>query len=199
MARRLEALGDLVGALGEHRQPFQVLARVRRELARAIDGREGREVVFQPRLVVVLAVARRGVDEARAALGRDVVAAHDDLRVAAERRVRHGSLVRRARERLALKRSFNGKTVAELLAQRLDERLGHHERPAAALDDRVRQVAVDGDREVRGQRPGRRRPDRELDVPVGNSRERGRRRRDVERRVDGRRRVAVGVLELRLR
>jgi hypothetical protein len=43
-----------------------------------VDGGIDIEAILEPRLVVLLAVARRGVDRARPRIGRDVVCEDDD-------------------------------------------------------------------------------------------------------------------------
>eukprot|EP00964_Phaeocystis_antarctica_P117300 scaffold81129_cov56-Phaeocystis_antarctica.AAC.3 len=83
-ARGLEGRDARRVALAQHVHAFEVRARLRRELACVVDGRERRgrgraEAVLEPRDVIVLPVARRSVHEPRAALDSDVVASQHDL------------------------------------------------------------------------------------------------------------------------
>ena len=159
-----------------------------------------------------MAVARRGVHEAGAGLCGDVVAAEHHLAraeaAAARRLLGRGErvLVRRADDGLALEDAHHLQALAlgqvEPLRQRVDEPLRHDQlvRQRRVRHHRVIERAVDGDGEVGGQRPRRRRPDGHADVGVGAGElgERGGGLVHLEGRVHRAARVALGVLELGL-
>jgi hypothetical protein len=145
---------------------------LRAERAVGADGAEEREVLvlckeLPVRHVVVLAERGRDVDDARAGVERDEVGREDlphgrvplrVVRVEVERRhVRgpHELFPEELRER-------RGGIDLELLRQRLDERLGHHELLARELDDHVRALRAHGRVHVRRERPRGRRPHEEL-------------------------------------
>ena len=144
-----EPADDLVGRL-RRREPVQP-AVVVVEAAGLVDRHQDREVVDLPELEVLLARPGRDVDDPGAVLERDLVPrdhAMLDLRPRAE-------LVERARVAPA----------DELLAPlALDEGLVGRARdrdPLAVLAPAVLRIGAHRGRDVRGQRPGRRRPDHE--------------------------------------
>ncbi len=132
-----------------------------------VHRREDGQALALAGLEVVFAVTGRGVYEAGAGVHRDVVAGHDPERP--------GRLLGR---QLAARLGGKGMAVADAgeirPAQTVDDLpvrpsgvprdglgalLGHDVGAVTGLDDRVGLVGVDGDREVRGDGPGRRRPD----------------------------------------
>mmetsp|Transcript_16401 Transcript_16401/g.55355 ORF Transcript_16401/g.55355 Transcript_16401/m.55355 type:complete len:269 (+) Transcript_16401:1879-2685(+) len=126
--RRAEALLHLGAAIAIHNaQARQAVARLGGELALAVDGRERLEAVLDARLVVVHAVPRCRVHEARAALRGDVVAADDDARQRGHA-VRNRARVSRARRQLgALERRHRRQSDAKLLGERVGEGGGDDE------------------------------------------------------------------------
>ena len=73
-----QPLDDGGGPLLQHREALQPLPRLGGEPARVVDGGGHRQPAPQPDAVVLLAVARRGVDEACPGLGGDVLPPDDD-------------------------------------------------------------------------------------------------------------------------
>ena len=123
-----------------------------------------RQPVAAPDDIVLHAVARRGVDRARARVGRHVVA-EDDRHDPVVERVLQPQPLERATARMA--------QVAHVpqpgsLRQGLEQRRGDHQvlTPAArvGLDEHIVQLGVHADRLVRRQRPGCRGPDHDRGV-----------------------------------
>ncbi len=184
----------------EHLLP--AVLRHRREPSGLIDGREDRKFLPLPGEEVVFAVAGRGVHESRTGVHGDVVAEDDAERARvlfgrelAPALLREGMGVDGAFERAARnERPALPVLPAELFGDARDEPFGDEVvLTSLDLDPRIGLVRVDGDREVRGDRPGRRRPGQEggRDVLVGDP-EVGR-ERDVDRGI-----LPFLVLELRL-
>ena len=186
--RRLDeqpALGqvadDLVGGLGRRDavQPAVVVV----EAPGLVDRRQHRQVVHARELEVLGAAPGRDVDDAGALVERDLVprdhAVLDGRAAARGRRTAPGSAARRAPRR--------GPAHVRLV------RVARDRDPLAVLAQAVLGVGLDRGRDVRRQRPRRRRPDDErLALPVEQ------RQADEERRV-GALLVDAGLRELVLR
>ena len=165
-ARLREPAHDLIRGLGR-REAVQPSVRVV-EATRLVDGGEHGEVVDTAELEVLLPRSGSDVDDAGPLLERDLVPRdHAVLDVRCGRQVVERPAVAEADEL----RSRGG----------LDERLvgvARGRNPLAVLAPPVLGVGLDRRRDVRGQRPRRRRPDDErLALPVEE------REPDVERRV----------------
>ena len=130
------------------------------EVAARADRRVDVEAVAHARVEVVRAVPRRRVHRAGAGLERHVIAEH------AER----GARVERVHEAdplhlLALEaRERRGERDASGLGDFRRQRLRHDDHAAADLVRRVIEFRMEGDRQVRRNRPRRRRPDQHRDV-----------------------------------
>ena len=125
------------------------------EAARGVDRVEHRQSVLHPGIEVVGAVARRGVHGAGSGFELDVVGEHDH-RVAIQERMAHREIVElraaRASEQRRLARSAR-RALRCASASRDDHRL------VADAVEAVRRIGSQRDRDVRRQRPRRRRPD----------------------------------------
>ena len=191
-------------ALGEHRHPFEVLARLRGKAPRVIDRGQQLEAVLEASQVVILPVAWRRVHEASAALGRDVVTADHYLALARIERVRVlGALDLRPLESSEFHERRPFGELIEPLCERIHQTGGDDEPvgQARVAHDGVLELAVHRHRQVGRDRPRRRRPDRhaQLGPTIGSKRLECRRRlRHCEPDVNRARRVLLGVLELRL-
>ncbi len=121
------------------------------EAARLVDGRQHRQVVDLSELEVLLARPGRDVDDARALLERDLVPGDDAvLDLAAGAEVVEGAAVAKADELLA--ECAGGEPLVRIPGDR---------DPLAVLPPTVLRVGLHRRRDVRGQCPGRRRPDHE--------------------------------------
>ena len=161
-----QATDDLVRRLARREAVQPAVGVV--ETARLVDRREHREVVEAPELEVLLACARRDVDDAGSLLERDLVPRDDpvvDLAAGAE--VVEGTAVAKTHELLS-----EGTTVESLVGIPGDGD------PLAVLAPPVLRFGLDRRGDVRRQRPGRRRPDDQRLIRSLEERE-----ADVERRV----------------
>ena len=121
-----------------------------------------------PGVEVVRAVARRGVHRAGAGLERDVVGEHAERRARVERMLEADLLELRAlhpRERLAERLPAGRGHLRR-------QRLGDDHRAAVDVVGRVVELRMERDRQVRRNRPRRRRPDQDRDVAAGELRAR---------------------------
>ncbi len=166
-----------------------------KEAARVVDGRVDVEVIAASDVVILLAMTGRGVHQAGAGLERHVLAEN-------EQRIAIDPWMPRVRafEIAAGDGRLHRRVGVDERAEARQERLGDDRQPSRARRHHdVLHVGVGGDREVRGQGPGRRRPDRDVDRRSGERPQRRRvrlaqRERDVHRR--GR---DVAIFDLRLR
>ena len=163
----LQALDDvLVAVLAE---AARVLGHLVGEVAARVEGVDER---VHPRLLadaeVVLAVGGGDVDEARAVVGRDVAVVQDAERALglSVRKIRENRLVGSPLQRGALE----GGDALVLLGLPEDVRqagLRHHVDGARVVREVAHRHVVDvrarADHQVLGERPGRRRPDEEVD------------------------------------
>ena len=164
--------------------------------ARVIDGREDFQTVLASGDVVVRAVAGRHVDGAGAGVVGDEEGV-DDLRTTREEGMLRLAAIEQAAFEL-LRRMRGIEHVTGFLLEGLESRGGDDELQGVRLLG-VRETAADvvevrvqGDAEVRGQRPGRGGPDDEV-----GAFEARRRVVDGKRHVDGRRGLLL-ILDLRL-
>ena len=180
------------------------------EAAALVDGAVDLEAVAEAREVVVPAVAGRGVDDARAGVERDVVG-EDARRVPVDPGVAEADLLELLPLHLGERRTERPRGAGRVRLRappslgRLAKARGEEQHLVAALDreEAVVEVGVEGEGEVRGQRPGRRRPDDGEDALAGEGRvlrgERGQLLRgEREAHVDLRRDVVLVVLDLGL-
>ncbi len=171
-----EPADDLIGRLGRREavQPAVVVV----EPTRLVDRREHREILRLRELEVLAAAARSDVDDAGALVHRHVLPRD------------HAMLDRRAR-RQVVEWAAVAPTDELRAAQPLDvgvvgEELDGH--PLAVLPATVLLLGMDGRRDVRGQRPRRRRPDDDrLAFTV------------EQREADEQRRVGTILIDARLR
>ncbi len=175
----------------------------------AIDG----EVLAEPGLVVLDAVARRGVDEARSVFERDILGG-DDAVEGGRSLTRRGERLReriRVNERVAIAQADEfvagrGRDDGDVfrladLRDGFEQFLGDDGGVAVDPREGVLELLVHGDREVRGERPRRGRPDHERRARRGALADDalvvfviiGRRGREAERVVHG-----VGVVGLEI-
>ena len=161
-----ESTHDLVGGLGR-RKAVQPAVRVV-EAARLVDRGEHGEVVDAAELEVLLAGAGRDVDDPGSLVERDLVPRDDPmLDLAAGAEVVERPPVAKSDELLS-----EGPALESLVGVPGDRD------PLAVLAQPVLRVGLDRRRDVRRQRPGRRRPDDEgLPRPLEE------READVERRI----------------
>ena len=144
-----EAPHDLVGGLGR-RQAVQPAVGVV-EATRLVDRRQHGKVVDAAELEVLLAGARRDVDDPGSLLERDLVPGdHPMLDLTAGTEVVEGAPVAKTDELLA-----TGTTLESLVGVPCDRD------PLAVLAQPVLRIGLDRRGDVRRQRPGRRRPDDE--------------------------------------
>src|SRR5262249_23846769 len=187
-AARPEVLDDArIGVEDAHALPLRDVGGGATPL---VDRCQHVEAVADARLVVLLAVAGRGVDEPRASLERDVLGEHDGHGAIEPGMPAAGPVERRTGETGA------DRAAAEPRRERGQERRSDDQRAAAELGRYVLVLRMDRDSEARGERPRRRRPDRRRGV-VG-AREHVRERRDERVRDVDRGRRVVAVLDLRL-
>ena len=140
---------------------------VGREAAVVVDGRVDVDAVGDAGQVVVVAVARGGVDAARAVVERDVLG-QDEERVAVDERVAGLE----ALELAAGERGQDlGRRPAELLGDDREEPLGHDVDVALDLGRGVLVFGMKGDGHVGRQGPGGRRPDDDVDAAALEGRE----------------------------
>ncbi len=140
---------------------------VGREAAVVVDGRVDVDAVGDAGQVVVVAVARGGVDAARAVVERDVLG-QDEERFAVDERVAGlEALELAARER----GQDLGRRPAELLGDDREEPLGHDVDVALDLGRGVLVFGMEGDGHVGRQGPGGRRPDDDVDAAALEGRE----------------------------
>ena len=160
--------------------------RLGRELALAVDEVDKGDTVFLADAVIVFAVCRSHVDDARAVFRRDVViAGHDECLLAAlvldlldSERVER--LVLAELEVLALVSLEHLALTLDALKDRVDERLGEDVLLIADLHLDIVDRWVHAERHVRRQRPRRRRPGEERAVVVlGLELDHGRTLRDI--------------------
>ena len=159
LALLLEILEDQrVGLLDKDARPVRVL----RELALAVDEIHEAHAVFHADAVIVLTEGRRHVDDARAVLRRDVVVAEHDERFLARLHLADGigieRLVLPALELLALAAREHRALARHVLEHFVDERLGEDVFLLPDLHLHIVDLRIHAEREVRRQRPGRRRP-----------------------------------------
>ena len=194
---RLERFLDL-GVGVEDPLPAEELHRVE-EMAAGSDGRVDLEPVLHAGREVVAAVARGGVHRAGALLERDVVGQHAE-RIAGVQRMAEPDLLEldpfHARNRRAERAPGH---FGDLRGQRFGDDHG----AAVHVVRGVVELGMEGDRQVRRDRPRRRRPDEDRHVAAGERRHaRGQfldaalSQRELD--VDRRRRV-IRVFDLRLR
>ena len=155
------------------------------EAAGVVHGRVDGQALAAAEVVVVRAVAGRDVDEAGAGVGGDEVGGEEPAGAPAERMLvgERGEFVSgdgaldliAARPAALLRDGFE-----QRIADEIDIPVGH--------DARVEEVGVEGDGEVRGERPGRGGPDEEEGVRLA---------RELELHIDGLADV-VGVFHLGL-
>ncbi len=169
MPRLAQAIGDLLVRVEDAHAPDEFGHGV---VVRAIGahGAVHRQVLVAAGHEVLGAMARRGVDQARAVLERHVPGGHDRphvVRIAravtkvrqivAQRRAvlqTHQGRARRRREHLDV-------LGLAQLGHLLHQLLGEHRDVAIHVHQRVREVGVDRHSDVRGKRPGRGGPDHE--------------------------------------
>ncbi len=178
------------------------LARLVGKTPVVVDGHEQRDVELDGYEVVVLAVARCGMDRAGAGVERHVVAVdHGTLEVLA-----NGGGIGEAVELAAFQ--GNGFAVgtgndavgipARRLGHLLDEVEGHEEVAPVDFDHHVIGIGSQAHRRVGGKRPGRGGPDEHVSVRIdAGSLEDARNRVELELDVDGGRRL-VAVLDFGL-
>ncbi len=144
-----------------------VAGHVGREPAVVVDGRVDVDAVGDAGQVVVVAVARGGVDGARAVLEGDVLG-QDEERVAVGERVA-------GLEALELGAGERGQDLgrrpAELLGDDREKALGHDVDVAFDLGRGVLGLGVEGDGHVGRQGPGGGRPDHDVGAAPGQGRE----------------------------
>ncbi len=155
-------------------------------LAVVVHGREHGEAVLAPDDEILVAVAGRDVDAARARFERDELA-QDDRPLAVEERVLEFPALQFAAEERAVVGGIRFADVARGLAKRLRERVGQHERfdltrvRVAVTLRAITEARVDGDGLVRRERPGGRGPDD--DARLARQRAGHERELDVDRRT----------------
>ena len=168
------------------------------EMSRRPNRRVDLEAVAHAGVEVVRAMTRGRMNGARAGLKRDVVAEHAERDARVERMLEPDVFEQRALEP-------RDRRVQRYARRRRDarrERLGDDHRAAVDVVGRVVELRMKRDRQVRRNRPGRRRPDEDRDVAARQRRHALREfrralRRERELDVD-RRRGVILVLDLRL-
>ncbi len=162
------------------------------EMPRRPDRRVDLQAVFHAGLEVVGAVARRGVHGAGAGVERHVAAEHAERGPRVERMLKADVLqllALHAGDRRAKRLARRGRDVRR-------ERFGDDHRAAVDVVRRVVELRMKRDRQIRRNRPRRRRPDEDRDAPAGERRHappelRCALRRERELDVDRRRRVVL--------
>ena len=161
LALLLEVLEDhRVGLLDEDARPFRLL----RELALAVDEVHERDIVFLADAVIVFTKSRCHVDDARAVFRRDIaIACHDErllVRLLCNRCVckRIERLVLAILEVFALVALNDFAVALDTIEDFVDECFGEDVVLAVHADFDVIDIRVHAEREVRRQRPRRRRP-----------------------------------------
>ena len=130
------------------------------ELALGVHGVDDRQVVLEADAHVLLAEGGGDVDDAGAVGGGDVVAADHEVRPLVRLHEAEGRLVLKAQQLGAGELALDDGLLAEDL---LDQLAREDEALAAAQDERVGDLRMDGRGDVADQRPRRRGPDGERD------------------------------------
>ena len=138
-------------------QPFP-LATVAREYSAAVDRRERRQSVLLADNEILVAVSGRGMHEAGAGVGGDVLGVHQ-LHVARQKRMPKNILAVVRLDRLAVERDSFLDCEPGFLLDAVGQSRRHHVIMFADFQRDVVESFVQRDSEIRGQRPRRRRPD----------------------------------------
>ncbi len=142
-----------VGVFDEHLSPGLDLGD---EASGGVDRIDHRQVVVDPDAHVVFAEGRRDVHDAGAVANRDVAVADHIPGAPVGRHEPVGRFVLEVQQRAAGDDALDHGLGAE---HRLDQVAGQHEALAAALDEGVVDLGIDGAGDVGDQGPGRGRPD----------------------------------------
>ncbi len=159
LALFLEVLEDQrIGLLDEDARPVRVL----RELALAVDEVHEADAVRHADTVIVLTKGRCQMDDARAVLRRDIVVCEDEERFLARLHLADSvgieRLVLPADELPALAAREHRALARHVLEHFVDESLGEDVFLLPDLHLHIVDLRIHTEREVRRQRPGRRRP-----------------------------------------